>query len=230
MNKTTIKLLLTLSLVTLTQNSQAAIYKCKTASGSIEYLAVPCPKGSAKKDISTISQKKQQQGLGKTKVSIHDIKTVSDGLSNIMRNGFASESLKNLVEDHSNNQKRSNAYRLTEKGAVWQQYLRVTIKPYSSRGIEIDYTASRSSQNARKLSSLELARAEKNFNLSLMDINVHATTIGLKNKASKVKVLGTNKMEWTWKEEGFKCKMKAVVYKEKRSKNKLTYNCKYQGA
>jgi len=230
MNKTTIKLLLTLSIFMVFQNSHAAIYKCKNSSGAIEYLAVPCPKGSAKKDISTLSKDKQQQGEAKAKVSIYDIKTVSDGMSNILRNGFANENLKSLKEDYLNRQKRSNAYRLTEKSAVWEQYLWVTINPNSTRGIEIKYNARRSKQKAAKLSEFELARAEKAFDLSLMDVNFHATRIGLKNKASKVKELGAKEIEWNWLEDGFKCQMTATIDKNKGYKNKLNYKCKYQGA
>ena len=158
-----------------------------------------------------------------------DIKTVSDGMSNILRNGFANENLKSLIEDYKNRKKRSNAYRLTEKGALWEQYLRVFIDPNSTRGIEIKYNARRNKQNAAKLSEFELARADKNFDLSLMDVNFHATKIGLKNKATKVKELGAKEIEWNWKEDGFKCQMKATIDKDNRYKNRLKYNCKYQG-
>ncbi len=230
MNKITIKFLLTLSIILMGQHSQAAIYKCKNSSGSIEYLATPCPKGTAKKDISTLPKSKQQQGTSKAKVSMYEIKTVSDGMSNILRNGFANENLKTLKEDYLNRKKRSNAYRLTEKSAVWEQYLWVTINPNSTRGIEIEYNARRSKQKAAKLSEFELARAEKAFDLSLMDVNFHATRIGLKNKSSKVKALGAKEIEWNWLEDGFKCEMNATIDKKKRYKNALNYKCKYQGA
>jgi hypothetical protein len=221
--------LLILLPVFISLNVDAAIYKCKKADGSIAYSAIPCPKGSSKKQISTLASKKQLD-VNKAKVAINDIKTVADGLSNILRSGYGEESLKSLKEDYLNGKKRSTAKRLTKKGAIWQQYLSVSIDPNNTRGIKISYKANRNRQYADKLSSFEIDKADKDFDISLMDVNVRAIRIGLKNKASEIKAVGVHSVEWTWFVDDFKCEMKAVIDNESKSNSKLTYKCKYQGS
>ncbi|MEE9328115.1 MAG: hypothetical protein V3U71_12585 [Cocleimonas sp.] len=215
--------------VFISPNVAAAIYKCKKADGSIAYAAMPCPKGSSKKEISTLASKKQLD-VNKAKVAINDIKTVSDGLSNILRNGFGEESLKSLKEDYLNRKKRSTAKRLTKKGALWQQYLRVSIDPNNTRGIKISYKANRNKQHASKLSSFEIDKADKDLDISLMDVNVRAIRIGLKNKASEIKTIGVNSVEWSWFVDDFKCEMKASIDDDYKFNSKLTFQCKYQGS
>jgi len=222
------KLFIFVSILVVFSNAYAGVYKCKSNTGAISYSATPCPKGSLKKKISTL--RNEQLNYNKAKIPIGEVKTIADGLSNILRGGFANENLKSLKEDYLNQKRRSTAKRLTKKGALWQQYLMVSIDPNNTRGIKISYKASRNRQAAKKLSDFEVTNEDKKFDISLMDVNVHAVRIGLKNKASETKAIGARSVEWSWFFDDFKCEMKVNIDKKDKFKNKLTYQCKYQGS
>jgi len=201
---------ITLFALFISTTSNANIYKCKQADGSIKYSGMPCPKNTKSQSISTL-KKTAKSGSRKLKIIPFDqIETASDGLSQIRKDGFGNIKLSDLKAQLKAGKSITKKIQFF-KNEFWKHSLEITGDPdtnsiifyYFVSGMNYDLY-----DNPAKEREFNENDQSTHFNVIAEDINQHAISIGLKGKN---KAAAHHVLTWNWDYEGFKCELRATV-------------------
>jgi hypothetical protein len=190
------------------------MYKCKGSDGVLQFSDKPCSGVVLQKpDDSSKSQgSSRKSAVG----NINEVKLASDGLALIRKDGFGPYKLSEIKAQFLKGKKV--AKKIVYPGVPYNpdgsHYFTVETDTDS---VVVAYVVEGSNYNVFSSPEQEILNDKKNgeysthFDITMMDVNRHAVTIGLNDQTKVASSRASEGVRWKWESDGFSCELDVSV-------------------